>query len=104
MMHGPTQSLFTRDDTFLGVCEGIGQDLGFNPNYLRVALGVLILWNPTVVLGAYLALGLLVAVTRWIYPSRPAAARTQAHPVPAGVERALAAGNDEDVGILAIAA
>ena len=34
-----------RSDTILGVCEALGQDFGFNPTYLRIALASLVLWN-----------------------------------------------------------
>jgi len=57
-----------RGDTFLGVCEAIGQDLGFNPNYLRVPFAALILWNPVAIISIYLALGGVVALTRWFVP------------------------------------
>ncbi len=73
-------NLFLRNDTILGVCEAIGQDFGFNPNWLRVAFCVPIYWNPAVVVGAYLALGLVVAVTRFAIPDRKAQA--QAAPAP----------------------
>lgn len=63
--------LFDRPDTFFGVCEGLGQDLGFNANYLRVLLGAAVLWNPVVVIATYLVLGLAVALSRWIYPITP---------------------------------
>ena len=63
--------LFDRPDTFFGVCEGLGQDLGFNANFLRVLLGVAVLWNPVVVIATYLVLGLAVALARWIIRSRP---------------------------------
>jgi phage shock protein C len=58
-----------RSDTFLGVCEAIGQDFGFNPNYLRVPFGALLLWNPVIVLSVYVGLGCLIAATRWFYPA-----------------------------------
>ena len=32
-------SLIARDDTFLGVCQALGDDLGFNPLWLRLAGG-----------------------------------------------------------------
>ncbi|RZM24452.1 MAG: PspC domain-containing protein [Sphingomonas sp.] len=60
--------LFDRPDTFFGVCEGLGQDLGFNANILRILLGVAVLWNPVVVISTYLVLGLAVALSRWVYP------------------------------------
>jgi phage shock protein C len=67
-----TTNLFTRDDTFFGICEALGQDLGFNANLLRVALGVAVLWNPVVVLSVYAGLGVLVAVSRFAFPDRRA--------------------------------
>lgn len=69
-----------RNDTFLGVCEAIGGELGFNPNWLRVAFGFLILFNPVVAVGAYLGLGIFVAVAHWLFPAAESksAASTQA--------------------------
>lgn len=71
-----------RGDTFLGVFEAIGQDLGINPNWLRVPFAALILVNPTVVMASYPVLGIVVATSRLIYPvskrqpaAKPAAAR-----------------------------
>ncbi len=67
----PTRAnLMLRNDTILGVCEAIGQDFGINPNWLRVAFCVPIYWNPMLVVGAYLALGLVVAATRLAFPDR----------------------------------
>ncbi len=67
----PNQTnLMLRNDTILGVCEAIGQDFGINPNWLRVAFCVPIYWNPMLVVGAYLALGLVVAATRFAFPDR----------------------------------
>lgn len=63
-------NLMLRNDTILGVCEAIGQDFGINPNWLRVAFCVPIYWNPMLVVGAYLALGLVVAATRLALPDR----------------------------------
>ena len=74
-----------RGDTFLGVCQAIGQDFGFNPNFLRIPLATLILWDPKMVVGIYLALGLVVAVSRFFYPvsPRPAVSIVEANQVPA---------------------
>jgi phage shock protein C len=58
-----------RSDTFLGVCEALGQDFGFNPNYLRVPFGALLLWNPVIVLSVYVGLGCVIAATRWFFPA-----------------------------------
>ncbi len=67
-----TTNLIFRNDTILGVCEAIGQDFGFNPNWLRIAFCAPIYWNPGLVLGVYLGLGLLVAATRFAFPDRHA--------------------------------
>jgi phage shock protein C len=67
-------NLFTRHDTFFGVCEGLGQDLGFNPNFLRVIFAVALLGSPKAVLITYFTLGAVVFLTRWFFPANKAAA------------------------------
>jgi phage shock protein C len=78
-------NLIARDDTFLGVCQGIGEDFGFNPLYLRVALSVSLLWNPETVLGAYAALAVIVLFSRLVFPNprRELAAAAAVEPVAA---------------------
>lgn len=88
-----TGNLFTRGDTFFGVCEALGQDLGFNPNLLRVTLGVLVLWNPVVVLSAYAGAAVLVAATRFAFPDRRASSSQPSSEQPAAP--ALDGANDE---------
>jgi phage shock protein C len=79
-----SENLLTRDDTFFGVCEAIGEDLGVNANILRVAFGVLLLWNPLAVLGTYFALGAIVLLSRLLAPAtRRAAAPADAVEEPA---------------------
>jgi phage shock protein PspC (stress-responsive transcriptional regulator) len=68
-MQESRSNLFTSDDTLFGVCEALGQDFGFNPIYLRVTLAVLLLWNPAVVVGTYLAAGVVIAATRFLFPN-----------------------------------
>jgi phage shock protein C len=68
-MQVPQPSPIARDDTLLGICHALGEDFGFNPTYLRVTLAVMLLWNPTVVIGVYAAAGILVLLTRWIAPN-----------------------------------
>ena len=63
-------NLLLRNDTILGVCEAIGRDFGINPNWLRVAFCAPIYWNPMLVIGAYLGLGVIVAVSRFAFPDR----------------------------------
>ena len=71
--------LWARDHTLLGVCEALGEDFGFNPLCLRIPLAVLLLWNPTVVIAAYLCAGLIVMASRWAVPDpRRAVAETAA--------------------------
>jgi len=67
-----------RNDTLLGVCEALGQDLGFNPNFLRVPLGAGIIFAPALMVGIYLALGAIVFASRTFFPTRYV--RTEAAP------------------------
>lgn len=86
-----------RSDTFLGVCEAIGQDLGFNANWLRVLFGSLLLWNPAAVIGAYLGLGVVVAVSRWYFP----VARSNSTPKLVSEHEPVPDQKDEDLAIAA---
>jgi len=58
-----------RSHTILGVCEGIGEDFGFNPTFLRVPLAAGVLFSPMMAIGAYLALGLVVLASRLLFPN-----------------------------------
>ena len=84
-VHEPQPSLPLRSDTILGVCEAIGQDFGINPTYLRLAFAVLFYVNPVMVFATYLALGVGVALARWLYPVPTAASVRPAEPPPAPV-------------------
>jgi len=81
-----------RDDTLLGVCQALGEDFGFNPNWLRVALGAALLWNPLAVITLYAALAVMLAAARWILPDPRAASapETEWQPAPAAAEEAEA--------------
>lgn len=57
-----------RDDTLFGVCEALGEDFGFNANWLRASLGVGLLLAPIPTVIFYGAAGLLVGLTRWFVP------------------------------------
>jgi phage shock protein PspC (stress-responsive transcriptional regulator) len=61
-------SLFNRPDTFLGVCQGLGEDLGIYPNLIRLSFAGLLFWNPIVALATYAGLGLFVLAIRTIVP------------------------------------
>jgi phage shock protein PspC (stress-responsive transcriptional regulator) len=82
--------VFARDHTLLGICEALGEDLGFNPLFLRVPLAVCLLLNPWAVVAAYAALGVLVAFTRLVAPNPRRAAVSEATAAPAEARRAEA--------------
>jgi len=63
-----------RKDNFLGVCEALGQDLHIHANIIRVIFGTVLIFQPLLVVGTYLGLGVLVFLTRWIAPDVRAAA------------------------------
>jgi phage shock protein PspC (stress-responsive transcriptional regulator) len=96
MMDSSQPALPMRDHTVLGVCEGLGEDFGFNPLWLRILFAAPLIWHPLYVVGAYLALGLVVLVSRLLVPSRRAAA-------PA-VDDSAAAPAEARAGEMAIAA
>ncbi len=91
-------NLFTREDTIFGVCEGIGQDFGFNAQYLRVALAGLVFWNPPAAVGIYAALGVAVLASRKLFPTPLAAVEAAELPAP------LKGENDAQAAEVAIAA
>lgn len=71
-------NLFTRPDTLFGVCEGLGEDFGFNPTYLRLAMPVLLFFNPVATIAFYLAAGIVVLASRLIFPNPRTTADTVA--------------------------
>jgi phage shock protein PspC (stress-responsive transcriptional regulator) len=74
-----TQNLFTRDDTFFGVCQGVGEDLGVPPNLLRLAFTLFLFFNPVMALASYVGLGLIVLAARLIFREpRPATPEVEA--------------------------
>ena len=66
MSTAPT--LFNRSDTMLGVCEGLGEDFGIDPLWLRLAFALMIFWSPVIALSLYLGLGVAVLVSRLAFP------------------------------------
>ena len=69
-------NLFTRDDTFFGVCQGLGDDLGIPADAIRLAFVPFLFLAPVAALATYFALGLVVMVTHLAIraPKAPAAA------------------------------
>ncbi|HEX8485851.1 PspC domain-containing protein [Sphingomonas sp.] len=77
-MHDSHTAPTNQKDNLLGICAALGADFGFNPFYLRVALGAGILWNPVAMVVGYLALGAVVLATRLLVPdARSATADVQ---------------------------
>jgi phage shock protein C len=71
-----------RSHTILGVCEGIGEDFGFNPTFLRVPLAAMVVYSPMIAIGTYLALGLVVLASRLIFPkAKTVSVSTESHAV-----------------------
>ena len=73
-------SLPLRAHTILGVCEAIGEDFGFNPVFLRIPLAASVIWNPLIAIGTYFALGLVVLVSRLVFPKAKASTAADAAP------------------------
>ena len=72
-----------RDDTFFGVCEGLGEDLGIPSNLLRLALSLMLFWNPAAAVATYVAAGALVLFSRLVFPRPKIAPAAEAAPVQA---------------------
>lgn len=70
-MQSARTNLFSRPDTMLGVCQGLGEDFGFNPNYLRLALPLPLFLYPVATIAGYLTMGLIVLIVHWLIPNRP---------------------------------
>ncbi|MEH3104527.1 MAG: PspC domain-containing protein [Sphingomonas phyllosphaerae] len=82
--HIDTPAAAPRDNLF-GVCAALGEDFGFNPLWLRLGFAVALLFSLEKVLLTYAALGVLVLVSRLLFPNRVRTATTQA-PVAAANE------------------
>jgi len=90
-MSNASTNLVLRNDTILGVCEAIGQDFGFHANWLRVALASSFYFAPYAVIGLYLGLGVVVALTRWFAPDQQKHLAALVEAEPAAEPLALAA-------------
>jgi len=81
------QQLPAPKDNLLGICNALGEDFGFNPLWLRLALGFVFVIQPVAVVVSYLALGLVVLISRLAFPNRRRAAAVRPAPaVPASAE------------------
>jgi len=64
----PYVALPLRTHTILGVCEGLGEDFGFNPIFLRIPLAAAVIWSPLIAFGTYFGLGAVVLASRLLFP------------------------------------
>ena len=55
-------------DSLFGICQSVGEHMGFNPLYLRIALFVVMLFNPIAMACAYAALGAVVGLSHILFP------------------------------------
>ena len=76
-------NLLARDDTFFGICQGLGEDLGINPQILRLAFALALFMSPVAAIGGYAVAGVIVLGSRLLAPE-PRAARSE--PEPAATE------------------
>lgn len=97
-MTTPLPSLFARPDTFFGVCQGMGEDLGIHPNLFRVSFGMAFFFAPLATLATYFLLGLVVAATRFAFPVPSRAEPTAA---PGAVAPAAAVRDQEELQLAA---
>ena len=79
-----------RSHTILGVCEAVGEDFGFNPVLLRIPFAASVVYSPTMAIGAYLALGVIVLASRLLFPKAKAKAVVSEQPLAANQEREFA--------------
>ena len=81
-----------RSHTILGVCEAIGEDFGFNPIFLRLPLATSVIWNPMIAFGTYFALGVVVLLSRLLFPKAKstAVAEVKGEAAPANEQRDFA--------------
>jgi phage shock protein PspC (stress-responsive transcriptional regulator) len=96
-MHDHRTPLFARDDTMLGACHGLGDELGISPAWFRVALALGLFWNWAAVLTGYVAVALVMNLLHWRFPLRRQATPKAASAAPSG-------DNDDAVTALAEAA
>jgi phage shock protein PspC (stress-responsive transcriptional regulator) len=60
-------SLFARSDTMFGVCQALGEDFGVSPTWFRIGFASAVIFNVELAIGAYVAVGLVVAMIRLLY-------------------------------------
>ena len=94
-MEATSESLFRRDDTFLGVCQALGEDFGFNPLWLRIAFALPVIYAPMLTIEIYLGLGIVVLISRLLAPRPRRKAVPQVEAEAAAPAAHAAEANDE---------
>ena len=82
-------NLFTRDDTFFGVCQGLGEDLGISGNWFRLGFALATFFTPVGAVAAYAATGAVVFAVRWLAPTPSLAAPAPEAETPAAASPEL---------------
>lgn len=91
---------FMRHDTFLGVCQALGDGLRIPSNLFRLAIAPLLIWFPFETVTLYIGAGFLIALLYWVVPGKePTEKAIRAEPPGAAV-----ATNDRELPALAKAA
>ena len=57
-----------RPDSLFGICQAVGDALGFNAFFLRIGLIGILFFSPALMVGAYLGLGLVVGASHLLFP------------------------------------
>jgi phage shock protein C len=93
-------------DNLFGVCNALGEDFGFNPLWLRLALAVAFLAAPVAVTIGYFAVGGAVLASRFLFPDPNRAPRPASRPwiVPQDSNPAASAANEAEEVVFAKAA
>jgi hypothetical protein len=64
-------------DKLFGICFAVGDAIGFNPFYLRVALIALMVFSPVASIATYAGLGALVVLAHILFPKPDSASRAE---------------------------
>jgi len=79
-------NLFNRDDTFFGVCQGLGEDLGISGNWFRLGFALTLFVSPLGALAAYALAGVFVFAVRWFVPAPQAATKAAEAPAASSLD------------------
>lgn len=60
------RSVFAREDTLFGACQGVADDFGFDPLWVRLPFALLLFWSPAAAFAGYATLCVLVMTSRLI--------------------------------------